>query len=182
MRESWVRSLGWEDPLEKGMATHSSIHTWRIPRTEEPGGLRSTGSQRVGHDWASDLIDLSSPQCRPRTLECPACTAQPQKTPRQNYFSPQAQLTLCFTSTEASYGRRHVNHSGLCWRNWSHASTWKKFTKGSHPEMAEGEGIRKRKRKGAGTKVDFRADKKGGRGGRTAGCPVAMFPSVLRAA
>ena len=44
-----VGPLGQEDPLEKGMATHSSILAWRIPRTEEPGGLQSTGSQRVGH-------------------------------------------------------------------------------------------------------------------------------------
>jgi len=50
MWETWVPSLGWEDPLEKEMATHSSILAWRIPRTEEPGGLQSTGSQRVGHD------------------------------------------------------------------------------------------------------------------------------------
>ena len=45
-----VRSLGWEDPLKKEMATHSSILVWRIPWTEEPGGLQSTGWQRVGHD------------------------------------------------------------------------------------------------------------------------------------
>ena len=50
MRETRIRSLGWEDPLEKGMATHSSILAWRIPWTEEPGGLQSTGSQRVGHE------------------------------------------------------------------------------------------------------------------------------------
>ena len=50
MQETWVRSLGWEDPLEKEMAAHSSILAWRIPRTEEPGGLQSMGSQRVGHD------------------------------------------------------------------------------------------------------------------------------------
>ena len=49
MRETWVRSLGGEDPLEKGMATHSSILAWRIPWTEESGGLQSMGSQRVGH-------------------------------------------------------------------------------------------------------------------------------------
>ena len=48
--ESWVQSLGGEDPLEEGMATHSSILAWRIPWTEEPGGLQSTGSQRVRHD------------------------------------------------------------------------------------------------------------------------------------
>ena len=47
------RSLGWEDPLEKEMATHSSILAWRIPQTEEPGGLQSMRSQRVGHDWVT---------------------------------------------------------------------------------------------------------------------------------
>ena len=47
MPETGVRSLGWEDSLEKGMATHPSIIAWRIPWTEEPGGLQSTGSQRV---------------------------------------------------------------------------------------------------------------------------------------
>ena len=50
MRETWVQSLGQEDALEKEMATHSSILAWRIPWMEEPGGLQSTGSQRVGHD------------------------------------------------------------------------------------------------------------------------------------
>ena len=48
--KTWVRSLGWEDPLEKEMATHSSILTWKIPWTEEPGKLQSMGLQRVGHD------------------------------------------------------------------------------------------------------------------------------------
>ena len=50
MRETWVRSLGREDPLEKEMATHSSTLAWRIPWMEEPGRLQSVGSQRVGHD------------------------------------------------------------------------------------------------------------------------------------
>ena len=48
--ETWVRSLGWEDPLEKEMASHSSILAWRIPWTEEPGRLQSMESQRVGHN------------------------------------------------------------------------------------------------------------------------------------
>ena len=47
MQGTWVRSLGQKDPLEKEMATHSSVLAWRIPRTEEPGGLQSVGSQRV---------------------------------------------------------------------------------------------------------------------------------------
>ena len=50
MLESRVQSLGREDPLERGMATHSSILAWEIPRTEEPGKLQSMGLQRVGHD------------------------------------------------------------------------------------------------------------------------------------
>ena len=52
MRETWVWSLGREDPLEKEMATHSSILAWRVPWMEEPGGLQSTGLQRVRHNWA----------------------------------------------------------------------------------------------------------------------------------
>ena len=55
MRETRVRSLGREDPLEKERATHSSILAWRIPWTEEPGGLQSMGSQRVGHNEATSL-------------------------------------------------------------------------------------------------------------------------------
>ena len=54
MHETWVWSLGQEDLLEKGMAAHSSALAWRIPRTEEPGGLQSTGLQRVGHDWVAN--------------------------------------------------------------------------------------------------------------------------------
>jgi len=50
IQETWVRSLGWEDPLEKEMATHCSILAWRIPWKEEPGGLQSMGSQRVEPD------------------------------------------------------------------------------------------------------------------------------------
>ena len=54
-RENRVRSLGREDPLEKEMATHSSTLAWKIPWTEEPGRLRSMGSQKVGHDWVTSL-------------------------------------------------------------------------------------------------------------------------------
>ena len=54
MRETRVQSLGQEDPLEKETATHSSILAWKIPRMEEPGRLQSKGSQRVGHDLATE--------------------------------------------------------------------------------------------------------------------------------
>ena len=55
MRETWVRSLGWENLLEKEMATHSSILAWRIPRMDKPGRLQSMRLQRVGHDWTISL-------------------------------------------------------------------------------------------------------------------------------
>ena len=53
--ETWVQSLGWEDPLEKEMATHSSTFAWKIPWTEEPCKLQSMGLQRVEYDWATSL-------------------------------------------------------------------------------------------------------------------------------
>ena len=56
MQETWVWSLGQEDPLEKEMATHSSIPAWRIPWTEEPGGLQSTGLRRVRYDWTTNTF------------------------------------------------------------------------------------------------------------------------------
>ena len=58
MQETQVRSLGWKDPLEKEMTTHSSILARRIPWTEKPGGLQSVGSHRVRHDWATSLTYL----------------------------------------------------------------------------------------------------------------------------
>ena len=60
MRGTWVRSLGREDSLEKGMATHSSILAWRIPWTEKTGGLQSKGLQRVRHDEVSNAFTVFS--------------------------------------------------------------------------------------------------------------------------
>ena len=59
MRMTLVRTLGQEDPLEKEMATHSNILAWRIPWTEDPGGLQSMGSQRVAHNWLANTFTLS---------------------------------------------------------------------------------------------------------------------------
>ena len=56
MWETWVWSLGWEDSLGEGMATHSSAHAWRISRIEEPGRLQSLELQRVGHGWATNTF------------------------------------------------------------------------------------------------------------------------------
>jgi len=60
MQEMEVQSLGQEDPLEKGLATYSSILAWRIPWTEKPGGLQSMESQRVGHNWTTNTFTLTS--------------------------------------------------------------------------------------------------------------------------
>ena len=62
MQETWVQSLGWEDPLEKEMATHSSTLAWKLPRMEEPVRLQSMGSQRVGHDWATSVYFMDEKQ------------------------------------------------------------------------------------------------------------------------
>ena len=56
VQETWVQSLGWQDPLEKGMITHSSILAWRIPWTEKPGGLQSMWLQRLRHDWVTNTF------------------------------------------------------------------------------------------------------------------------------
>ena len=58
MQETWVWSLGWEDPLEKGMATYSSILSWKIPQTEEPGRLQSIGMHRDAHAWSNLALRL----------------------------------------------------------------------------------------------------------------------------
>ena len=60
MQETRVQSLGWEDPLEEEMATHSSILAWEIPWIEESGGLQSAGSQRVGHDLVTKTVTTKS--------------------------------------------------------------------------------------------------------------------------
>ena len=98
MWETWVQSLGWEDPLEEGMATHSSIPAWRIPWTEEPGGLQFVGQQRVRQDWG-DLACVHDPAipllgtyaektaiekdtCTPMFMAAPFTTARTREQPR----------------------------------------------------------------------------------------------------
>ena len=70
VQEPWVRSLRQEDPLEKKMATYSSILTWRIPRTEEPGRLQSLGLLRVGHDRATSLSRIGEGNGNPLQCSC----------------------------------------------------------------------------------------------------------------
>ena len=71
-RETQVQSLGWEDPLEKEMATHSNTLAWKIPWTEEHGRLQFMGSWRVGHDWATHF-HFSNPACHTYSFMCCGC-------------------------------------------------------------------------------------------------------------
>ena len=83
-QEMWVLSLGQEDPLEEGMATHSSIFAWRIPQTEKPGRLQSMGSQRVWQNW-SDLTRMHIMWCRVRLLKLGTWYLGTYKATRQKF-------------------------------------------------------------------------------------------------
>ena len=71
VQETWVWSLGWENPLEKEMATHSSTLAWKIPWTEEPGRLQSVGSQGVRHDWVTNTFTVTLPLSHMLAMEWP---------------------------------------------------------------------------------------------------------------
>ena len=81
MRETGVWSLGWEDPLEKEMATHSRTLAWKIPWTEEPGSLQSMGSQRVRHDWASSAAATAAKSLQSCPTLCDPIDGSPQGSP-----------------------------------------------------------------------------------------------------
>ena len=91
MQKTWVQSLGWEEPLEKEMAAHSSTLAWKIPWMEEPGRLQSMGSQKVLHDWATSLSRLS------RVFSSTIM------------FSPSIILTKCFREKALKYQQKTGN-------------------------------------------------------------------------
>ena len=119
-QKTWVRSLSWEGPLEKGMATHSSMLAWRIPWTEEPGGLQSMESQRVRHDWApqhstegleADVL-VSAVVSEQMLLGLPLCcfVAAAPRTPRLLFSRPGglASVSLPFTIPSWPFGSADV--------------------------------------------------------------------------
>ena len=108
MWETQVRSLGREDPLEKEMATHSSILTWRIPWMEEPGRLQSMGLQRVGHDWATSLHFTS--------LHFMSCLEEgsPNKYQLNGQKKERIEATA-HTSVESSSNNATLGHPGPPW-------------------------------------------------------------------
>ena len=92
MPETWVGSLGWEDPLEEGTTTPSSVLAWRIPMEEEPGGLQFMGSQRVGHHQAT------------KHSACPMLSIFP--------FCPPSRLTHCRSAQEVPPTRQFLHWTG----------------------------------------------------------------------
>ena len=107
MRETWAASLGWEDPLEKGMATHSSILAWKIPWTEEPFGIQSMESQRVRHDWE---FKPSTSLWGKGKSELKVCLR-----PSQHLWAGQRRQIL---ASETCQGRCSVGGSRREWRTW----------------------------------------------------------------
>ena len=100
-----VRSLGQEDPLKKGMATHSSILAWRIPWTEEPGGVQSMGSQGVRHDWATNTFTHTHSMC----LTVPEAERDRNKTPPA---LPCVSLSRLYLPLDLCYKSRLCVHVG----------------------------------------------------------------------
>ena len=96
---TWVPSLGGEDPLETGMAAHSSILAWRIPWTEEPGGLQSMGLQRVRHNWTNTFTFRQKSKCRGALRLQSLCCSTVYQNSSEMKFSLNLQffLSICFT-------------------------------------------------------------------------------------
>ena len=120
MQETGVWSLGREDPLEEGRATHSSILPWRIPWTEEPGGLQSMGLQTVGHDWVTDIAFweteplslwclIATPRGNPQNWMLKTCPVGIDCWPKTNilphYFSSKDEFIL---------KHQRIGNSGSC--------------------------------------------------------------------
>ena len=99
MQVTWVLSLGGEDPLETGMATHFSILAWRIPWTEGPGGLQSMGLQRVRHKWTNTFTFRQKSKCRGALRLQSLCSSTVYQNSSEMKFSLNLQffLSICFT-------------------------------------------------------------------------------------
>ena len=93
MQEIRVWSMGQKDPLERGMATHSSHLAWRIPWTEEPGGLKSVGLQRVGHDWATNTYKCIQIHVTTTTVKIQSCPAH-QGVPLKEAFAFHTEIAF----------------------------------------------------------------------------------------
>ena len=115
MRETWIRSLGWEDPLEKEMATHSSTLAWKIPWTEEPGRLQSMGLLRVGHNWATWLSLFTFMHWRRSPLQC-SCLENPRDSGL--WWAAIYGVTQSRTQQQQHGWSRYIYISPLEWTGW----------------------------------------------------------------
>jgi len=114
-QETWVQSLGQEDPLQKGMATHSSIPTWRIPWAEEPGRVQSKGSQRVGHYWQTNtnaLVISDALGKRDARIGFSICISMCCR--RCTPTSPRSSLHVPSKSEKTCIVWQHRHGAGLC--------------------------------------------------------------------
>ena len=115
MQETWVRSLGGEDPLEKEMATHSSTLAWKIPWMEEPGRLEFMRSQTVGHDWATSLQETIISNYMPtKWVNQKKCT--------NTYKGTTLHMDKNLTKIELGRNRKYKQNNHKYW-NW----TWLKI-------------------------------------------------------
>ena len=127
IRETWVWSLGREDSLEEGLTTYSSILAWRIPWTEEPGGLQSMGLQRVGNDWATFThLTLGSsgkePSCQSRRCKRWEFESLGQKDPPEEGMATHSSIAWRIPWTEESDKLQSMG-SQLKWLSM-HACMW----------------------------------------------------------
>ena len=116
IQETQVPSLGQEDPLEKEMATHSSILAWEIPWTEEPDGLQSMGSQRVGHDWATNpLVEAWGSRGPRRWRICLKSHNMSSPTERDLHLHCASRLEKSWNEAFGFYIYRGIFFEGLSW-------------------------------------------------------------------
>ena len=111
MQQTWVQSLGWEDPLRRGMATPSGILAWRIPWMKGPGGLQSTGLQRVGHDWVTNTFTFHPHHSYPQLERTQNLEVHPEK---QNIWTSHQtpQLIRSALERQASKTSRFESQQG----------------------------------------------------------------------
>ena len=135
MQVTWVWSLGWEDPLEKGTATYSSIHAWRIPWIEEPGRIRCMGSQRVRHDWVIFTSPINKVY-QAETYKTVCCESVISKIlirciwevgkPRRSLGSGLKEKVYCTALRMTSESNSNKSTTALDWLPWTtvQAGSW----------------------------------------------------------
>ena len=125
IRETWVLSLGWEDPLEKAMATHSSALAWKIPWAEESGGLQVMGSRRVRHNWATNTFTFldSTEETLTPSLHLTLNRLSPW---RLNLSSLPGQIGLSHSSHSVAkhWGDAYCMHCTRSWENTVNFPGW----------------------------------------------------------